>query len=131
MIMPVRSKGGNSFHQTWTVDNLDATIVAAPAFYPVEVAGAENDGLSQTGHDANDIRLGLGLQIQCRFHARKGKFNYRPALNPPSMMSDDPVTKAAASLARYTAAAAISSGRPIRPIGWVAAISRYAFSGSG
>src|SRR5262249_41671875 len=56
---------------------------------------------------------------------------YSPALNPPSMISADPVTNAASSLARYAAAAAISSGRPMRPTACADAISRYARSGSG
>src|SRR5438045_8487458 len=54
-----------------------------------------------------------------------------PAVHPPSRISVDPVTKADSSLARYTAAAAISSGFPIRRSACVAAISSYAFFGSG
>ena len=51
------------------------------------------------------------------------KVGYLPALQPPSMMKSLPVMKEASSLARYSAAAAISSGRPIRPNAWVEAIS--------
>ena len=49
---------------------------------------------------------------------------YFPALQPPSIRKAVPVTKADSSLARYRAAAAISSGVPILPSACVEAISR-------
>ena len=48
---------------------------------------------------------------------------YFPALQPPSIRNAVPVTKADSSLARYNAAAAISSGRAMRPSACVEAIS--------
>src|SRR6266581_8831710 len=61
-----------------------------------------------------------------------GEINpYFPALKPPSMMNSAPVTNADSSLAKYSAAAAISSGLPMRPTACVADISCRALSGSG
>ncbi len=56
-------------------------------------------------------------------HQRRPDYAHRIAcaypFHPPSIMNADPVTNAASSLARYNTAAAISSGRPIRPTAWV------------
>ena len=48
---------------------------------------------------------------------------YFPADQPPSTSRLDPVTIDDSSAARYSAAAAISSGRAIRPLNWIEAIS--------
>ena len=50
--------------------------------------------------------------------------NYFPALQPPSIISALPVTIALSSAARYSAAAATSSGFAILPLSWVDAMSR-------
>ncbi len=47
-----------------------------------------------------------------------------PVLQPPSISRLEPVTMAEMSAARYNAAAAISSGRAMRPVSCVDAISR-------
>src|SRR5690606_3455872 len=56
----------------------------------------------------------LPIEVVCH-NLGSGGQAYFPALKPPSIMNSLPVTKAASSLAKYTAAAAISSGLPMRP----------------
>ena len=61
--------------------------------------------------------------VKYRFTNPMSPDHLYPALHPPSGVSVEPVTKLASSLARYSAAAAISAGFPMRPIGCVELIS--------
>ena len=70
------------------------------------------------------VVFGLAMPVdRLASRCRVNVFNRGYPFHPPSIANAEPVTNDASSLARYKAAAAISSGFPIRPMACVAAIS--------
>ena len=83
------------------------------------------DALARAGHDR-------GLETAILGHCsilHIGRLSF--VMRPPSMVQTWPVTNDASSEASHATNAATSSGRPVRPIGWMVPSFFRKFTGSG
>ena len=96
--------------------------LAAGRGLPLPVAHVKRNGLHVDRLDRNLELQALRLRQQARAVAKPARTGYWLMYQPPFGDSTWPVTKPACSLARYTAAQAMSSGTPKRPIGVCIAI---------